>query len=94
MTAKKKADEKTEKVVPMHLSLWESVEKTNPKHTKKVEYGKRKYTSINPQSQVERATQLWGKMGDTWGMRNIRFDLDLRVYTSDNTRFIKQSSVK
>lgn len=54
-----------------NLKLWKSVEKTPPDMTKLVSFGKRKYTTIDPQWQLRVATALWGPYGHRWGMRNL-----------------------
>ena len=54
-----------------NLKLWKSVEKTPPDMTKLVAFGKRKYTTIDPQWQLRVATALWGPYGHRWGMRNL-----------------------
>ncbi len=49
-----------------NLELWNSVCKTNPKHTKPVTFG-RQFTAICPQSQIMAATDKFGPMGTGWG---------------------------
>lgn len=53
-----------------NLSLWDSVSKTDPAFTKKVDQ-KGGFTSINPYYQMKEATKLWGPYGSTWGLKNI-----------------------
>ena len=55
------------------MQLWKSVEKTNPKYTKQVGFG-RKFTSINAQYQVMCATEQFGPFGQGWGIRNEFFN--------------------
>lgn len=55
-------------------SLWAMVEKTNPHHTKKVEYG-RKFTAIDAHYQVMRATEVFGPCGQGWGIRNSQYQV-------------------
>lgn len=57
-----------------NLSLWLSVEKTDPKHTKELKTGGRKMTAINAQYQVKNATEKFGKYGNTWGLKNIKLE--------------------
>jgi hypothetical protein len=59
-----------------NLKLWKSVEKTPPDMTKLVSFGKRKYTTIDPQWQLRVATALWGPYGHRWGMRNMDYKLE------------------
>lgn len=50
----------------MSLDLWSKVEKTNPAHTKQVNFG-RKITAIDPYQQIKNATEQFGAVGDGWG---------------------------
>ena len=64
-----------------NLEFWESVEKTDPKHTKQVSFG-RKFTAIDPYYQNKNATEKFGMYGKSWGLKNIRhefFDIGLDV---------------
>ncbi len=54
--------------------LWGAVEKTNPKYTKQVGFG-RKFTSINAQYQIKTATEQFGSIGYGWGVENERFEM-------------------
>ena len=49
-----------------NLKLWDSVEKTNPNHTKKVTFG-RAITAIDPYRQIKNATEEFGPVGIGWG---------------------------
>jgi hypothetical protein len=57
-----------------NMELWESVEKTNPKHTKTISNGGRTLTAINAQQQIKNATSIWGKYGHKWGLESIKLD--------------------
>jgi len=57
-----------------NLELWNRVEKTDPKYTKEVGYG-RKFTSVNAQYQVKNATEEFGLYGSDWGIREIEYDI-------------------
>ena len=54
-----------------NLKLWRMVEKTPPDMTKDVRFGKRHYTTVDPQWQMRVATALWGPYGSRWGMRKM-----------------------
>ena len=56
------------------LELWNLVDKTDMSYTKKVSYGQREFTSINPYYQIKNATKLWGPFGGKWGIKNISYD--------------------
>lgn len=58
-----------------NLKLWRSVEETPPDMTRQVSYGKRSYTTIDPQWQLQRATAIWGPYGVRWGLRNIKYEI-------------------
>lgn len=49
-----------------NMELWDSVEKTDPSHTKEVNFG-RKITAIDPYQQVRNATKVFGPAGKGWG---------------------------
>lgn len=60
-----------------NLKLWHSVEKTNPKYTKKANIGGNQITSIAPQYQIMNVTEQFGSYGKTWGFKNIELDYTL-----------------
>ena len=55
-----------------NMSLWLSVEKTDPAFTKSVTERGRKYTDIDPMWLIMQATKQWGPYGSTWGLKNIK----------------------
>lgn len=57
-----------------NLNLWNKVEKTHPKYTKELKTGGRKMTAINAQYQVKNATNIFGKYGNSWGLKNIELN--------------------
>jgi hypothetical protein len=60
-----------------NLELWNRVEKTNPKYTKKAKVGGNEITAISPQYQIMNATEQFGSYGEKWGFRNITFDYSI-----------------
>ena len=56
-----------------NLDLWNSVEKTNPSHTKPVNFG-RKITAIDPYQQMKSATEKFGAVGIGWGWSVVKTD--------------------
>ena len=62
-----------------NLKLWNTVSKSDPKYLKKVSFGSRSFTAIDPQYQVRCATEQFGPVGQGWGWKN-------------NTRFIDVSN--
>jgi len=57
--------------------IWSMAGKTNPKYTKSVTQGKRTFTAINATYQIMKATEIFGLMGDTWGLKNLTYDYQL-----------------
>ena len=60
-----------------NLELWNKVEKTNPKYTKKAKVGGMNITAISPQFQVMNATEQFGSYGSKWGFRSIKLDYSI-----------------
>lgn len=52
--------------LPQTMRIWNAVCKTDPKHTKPVEFG-RKFTAIDAHYQIQEATRLFGPVGEGWG---------------------------
>ena len=57
-----------------NLNFWLSVEKTDPKYTKKASVGGRSLTAINAQQQIKNATEKWGMYGSTWGLKDVKVE--------------------
>lgn len=51
-----------------NLALWSQVEKTDARFTKKATISKNTITSIDPQYQKKRATEIFGPYGIGWGI--------------------------
>ena len=60
-----------------NLELWNKVEKTNPKYTKKANVKGNNITSIAPQYQIKNVTEQFGIYGKTWGFKKLDFDYTL-----------------
>ncbi len=60
-----------------NLDLWDSVEKTDPKHTKSANVRGNKITAIAPQRQIKNATEKFGVYGETWGFKAVEFNYSL-----------------
>ena len=61
--------------VKLTLRLWKAVEETNPEYTKKVAFGKRKFTSADPYRQFERATEMLDVYGIGWRIENQNYKM-------------------
>lgn len=55
--------------------LWNAVSKTTLSDTKEVRAGQRKFTAIAAYSQIKRATEMFGPVGEGWGweIKDIKF---------------------
>ena len=60
-----------------NLNLWNKVEKTNPKYTKKAKVSGMNITAISPQFQVMNATEQFGSYGEKWGFKKIELDYSI-----------------
>lgn len=60
-----------------NLKLWNAVEKTNPKYTKKANVKGNNITSIAPQYQIKNVTEQFGIYGQSWGFKSLEFDYTL-----------------
>lgn len=60
-----------------NLELWNKVEKTNPKYTKKANVKGNNITAIAPQYQIKNVTEQFGSYGNTWGFKSLEFDYTL-----------------
>lgn len=58
-----------------NLELWNKVCKTDPNHTKNQSISGRKITAINAQYQIKNATSEFGKYGESWGLKDIEYDI-------------------
>jgi len=56
--------------VDNNMKLWDAVSRTDPDHTKTVEFG-RKFTAIDAHSQIMAATQQFGPIGEGWGYDTV-----------------------
>ncbi len=59
-----------------NLELWNSVEKTDPKHTKKTKLGAMSITAIDPQYQRKSATEVFGPFGTGWTVVGEQFSTE------------------
>ena len=54
-----------------NMEIWEKVSNTNPENTKQVN-ARGGFTAIGAQTQVKKATQLFGPIGIGWGIEEER----------------------
>jgi len=54
---------------------YKEVQTTNPKYTKLVQYGGRKYTAIQAHYQIMKATETFGLYGVGFGLADFNFDV-------------------
>ena len=60
-----------------NMALWDSVSKTNPEHTKRIDQ-RGGFTAIDAHSQIEAATRVFGPAGEGWG-----WDVELQYPPND-----------
>lgn len=60
-----------------NMDIWNQVAMTDPRHTKKVEFG-RKFTAIDAHYQVMRATEVFGPVGKGWSYQVQHGVLELK----------------
>ena len=53
-----------------NMKLWLKVCETNPEITKRVNQ-RGGFTAIDSQTQIKRATELWGSYGNMWGLKEV-----------------------
>lgn len=53
-----------------NMKLWNTVSKSDKQYLKKVSFGQRSFTAIDPQYQVRCATEQFGPVGQGWGWVN------------------------
>ena len=53
-----------------NMAIWNKLAKSDPKYLKKVSFGSRSFTAIDPQYQVMKMTEQFGPVGDGWGWHN------------------------
>jgi len=61
--------------VKANLELWEKVEKSDTRYLKRVEYGKRSFTTIDAYYQIKVATGIFGPYGKTWGLKDTSLEI-------------------
>lgn len=61
--------------VTKNLRIWDAVKGTDPRHTKQVSIGSRKFTAIDAYYQIQNATELFGPLGIGWW-----FDYETEVH--------------
>lgn len=78
-----------------NMELWNKVCKTDPKYTKKVQFG-RAFTAIDPMYQVRKATEVLGAAGEGWGFEAVDktilptdfVAMTVRVWTKSRENYI------
>ncbi len=53
-----------------NLDIWDKLASSDPKYLKKVSFGSRSFTAIDPQYQVRKMTEQFGPVGEGWGWHN------------------------
>lgn len=58
-----------------NMQIWKQVCETDPEYTDRVNFGAFKFTTIDAQYQIMRATEVFGPCGSGWGIRDQKFDM-------------------
>lgn len=58
-----------------NLSLWNKVCETDPDMTEKISFGAYKFTTIDAQSQIQKATEVFGPFGIGWRVTNGKYEV-------------------
>lgn len=53
-----------------NMKHWDALSKSDPKYLKKISFGPRSFTAIDPQYQVREMTKHFGPIGEGWGWHN------------------------
>jgi hypothetical protein len=59
-----------------NMKMWNTVSETNPSDTKQVNFG-RNFTAIDAYSQIRRATEVFGPVGQGWGWKAVKWDYSI-----------------
>ena len=57
-----------------NLELWDSVKDTDPQYTRPESEQGFDYTAIKPMYHIHKATELWGPLGSSWGVKSVSFN--------------------
>lgn len=70
-----------------NMKLWNAVATSDPAHLKRVSFGSRSFTAIDPHSQIEVMTREFGPVGVGWGWHAVTKVIDLSegrmLYTAE-----------
>lgn len=50
-----------------NMDIWNNLAPSDPKYLKKISFGARSFTAIDPQYQVMKMTEQFGPVGEGWG---------------------------
>ncbi len=53
-----------------NMDIWDKICESDPKYLKKISFGPRSFTAIDPQYQVMKMTEQFGPVGIGWGWDN------------------------
>ena len=60
-----------------NMEIWNNLSKSDPKYLKKISFGARSFTAIDPQYQIRMMTEQFGPVGQGWGWHNATRFIDL-----------------
>lgn len=67
----------SDKTINPAMVIWEHAAKTDPSHTKTANREGRDQTSISGYWMIQKATEMWGPLGDKWGYDILEERLDV-----------------
>lgn len=73
-----------------NLRIWDQVEKTDTRYTKKAKVGGQEITSLNGTAMVMKATEIFGPVGIGWGWKILeeRFDKGAEIFAGEGDKRI------
>lgn len=71
-----------------NMKIWDQVCTSDPEHLKPVSFGARSFTAIDPQSQIQKATEVFGPVGEGWG-----WDATMHYIHTDDGQIIALADV-
>lgn len=60
-----------------NMAIWDQLSESDPKYLKKISFGSRSFTAIDPQYQVMKMTKEFGPVGEGWGWHSTTRTVEL-----------------
>lgn len=75
-----------------NMELWEKVKTTSPNYCKEANNGRFKFTTVDPQYQLQEATKIWGPYGRDWGLFDLAFST-IETSESSNDGYVAMTTM-